>query len=65
MIKKTDMALVFLIGAFLGFVLIDAGHILFNRFWFHNIYFMYIVIGGFVGMTCSVIVNHKLKGENN
>ena len=49
--------LVFVLGSFFGFTLIDAGHVLFNRFWFHNMYFMYLCVGAMVGLIMKVMIN--------
>jgi len=48
----------FVVGIFLGFVAIDLGHVLFNRYYIHNIYTMYFVVGSAVG----IMFNYNLKG---
>jgi len=57
--KKIIYPSLFMLGLFLGFVAIDAGHVLFNRYWIHNIYTMYFVVGAATGM----LFNYFIKGE--
>lgn len=50
--------LILVLGALFGFVLVDAGHALFSRFWFHNMYFMYLCAGAMVGLIMRTLINN-------
>ena len=57
--KKLKYPLLFIAGLFIGTIAIDIpGHIFLSRFYFHNIYLMYLVVGSAIGITFNYCSKH-------
>ena len=58
---KLVLIIVFLIGSFYGFVFVDyLSHVVFNRYIFHTMWFMYFCLGGWIAMIVGNIMRKKL-----
>ena len=59
--EKVLYCLALTIGAALGFVFVDVGHFLFNRFYIHNMYVVYFLVGAMVALIMRPLI--KVIGD--
>lgn len=62
--EKIIYALIFIIGIFVGEILIDASHLWSRYYYDHNLYIMYFLCGSFIGLVYNYFFKEEMHASN-